>query len=156
MNRLKTLQYACLVLLMLVTGVFWGTWLGLSRSISSISAATFLEIGNIMIANLAVPMRILMPLTLLLLIILAFSQRSLPQYATLGGLAFFLAALLITLTVNVPLDQQIVQWNAANLPADWQNIRDRWELYHLLRTVASLLSFALVLAGALMKDNQRS
>ena len=49
----------------LVTGVFWGTRFTLTRSLDSFSAAEFLHIGKTIIANVAVPMRILMHASLL-------------------------------------------------------------------------------------------
>jgi hypothetical protein len=62
-NRLALFVH--LFLFVLVAGVFWGTWFSLSRSMSSITAPTFLEIGRTMIANLGGPMAVLMPATLL-------------------------------------------------------------------------------------------
>ena len=50
---IKAVQFVTLLLFSLVTGVFWGTWLSLSRSIAGITPGTFLEVGRLMIANLA-------------------------------------------------------------------------------------------------------
>jgi hypothetical protein len=61
--KLKIVQFITVFLLFLVTGVFWGTWFSLARSMSSISPGTFLEVGLTMIGNLAVPMATLMPLS---------------------------------------------------------------------------------------------
>jgi len=35
------------------------------------------------------------------------------------------------------------------MPADWQGIRDRWEYYHTIRTVASLSAVAFFLIALL-------
>jgi hypothetical protein len=70
--RLKTVQFVSLVLVMLVTGVFWGSWLGLSRSIQTFTPDTFLAIGHTMIGNLASVMPVLVVLA-------ALSQRSPPM-----------------------------------------------------------------------------
>jgi hypothetical protein len=48
---LKAAQFVSLVLVALVTGVFWGSWLGLSRSIQTFAPGTFLAIGQAMIAT---------------------------------------------------------------------------------------------------------
>ena len=64
----KTLLIVTAFLLMLVTGVFWGTWFSLSRSIHVFTPEAFLAIGKTIIANVAWPMRILMPSTLLLML----------------------------------------------------------------------------------------
>lgn len=39
--KIKLIQFAAAMLLMLVTGLFWGTWFALSRSIQNLSAAEF-------------------------------------------------------------------------------------------------------------------
>jgi uncharacterized membrane protein len=152
--KLKFAQFISILLLFLVAGVFWGTWFSLARSITAIAPATFLEIGRIMIGNLAVPMSILMPLALLStlpVLFLLYRQKSMPAfYLTLGGLALFVVALAITLLVNVPIDDQLMQWTAQTLPSDWEAVRDRWEFYHVLRTFVSLGGLALVVGAALI------
>src|SRR4029434_7460460 len=61
---IKVVQFVTLLLFSLVTGVFWGTWFGLSRSMSALTPATFLEVGHTMIGNLGGPMSVLMPAAL--------------------------------------------------------------------------------------------
>jgi hypothetical protein len=58
-------------------------------------------------------------------------------------------AMIITLTVNVPIDRQIQSWTIAALPPDWNAIRDRWEYYHGLRTLVSLVALACLFASTL-------
>jgi uncharacterized membrane protein len=149
----KILKFISLFLFALVAGVFWGTWFSLSRSIASITPGTFLEVGRIMIANLALPMSILMPaalLSMLPVLFVLFRRRNMAAFfLAVAGLLLFVLALVITLAVNVPIDNQIRQWTVTTLPSDWQAIRDRWEFYHGLRTFASLAGFACTLASAL-------
>jgi hypothetical protein len=49
---------------------------------------------------------------------------------------------LITLLVEVPIDNQIKTWTAESVPNDWLALRDRWQLFHTARTFTSLASFA--------------
>ena len=42
----RIVQFAGIMLAALVTGVFWGTWFTLTRSLDSFSAAEFLHIGK--------------------------------------------------------------------------------------------------------------
>ena len=64
-------------------------------------------------------------------------------------LALFVVALLVTLLVEVPLDNQFSEWTVTTLPANWQQLRDRWEWFHVIRSWASVAGLALLLAGAL-------
>lgn len=146
----KPAQFAALILYALVLGVFWGTWFSQSRTMDSLSASTFLENGRMYIANLAMPMRFLMPGCLLATFLAAYLVRDRgPKafYGTLAAGALMVAALVITLAVNVPIDNQIKTWTLDTLPADWERIRDRWEAFHCLRTWLSIGGFA-SLAGA--------
>lgn len=162
--KLKMTQFISIFLLVLVTGVFWGTWFSLSRSITSITPGTFLEIGNTMIRNVAWPMRFLFPAALLAtLLVLAgwFRERRGRRldrafFLTLAGLSLFVAALLVTLPVNVPIDNQVRYWTVSTLPSNWEQLRDPWQFYHSLRTFASLGGLTLILAGALFVNDRQS
>ena len=151
--KLRVAQFINLFLFALVAGVFWGTWMGLSRSIGSITPETFLEIGRTMIANLAWPMRILFPaaiLSALAVLFLLFRQGPSRVFnVALAGLISFVAALLGTLLVNVPIDYQIKEWTLATLPSNWEAVRDRWQFYHTIRTFISLGGLACALASSL-------
>jgi hypothetical protein len=155
-SALAIWQFISILLLALVTGVFWGTWLGLSRSMASLSPETFLTVGHTMIANLGTIMAILMPaamLAVLPVLYLLYRERTGAFYLTLAGFVLFIVALLITLIVEVPIDNQIEGWTVATLPADWQQLRDRWEWFHFVRSWVSVLGLALLLGGALFYRN---
>lgn len=158
--RLKIAQCINILLLLLVTGVFWGTWFSLSRSIASIPPGTFLSIGRIIIGNLAGPMPILMPLALLStlpVLFLLYRQKLLKGfYLTLVGLMLFVVALLATLLVNVPIDKQIAKWTIETLPSDWESLRLRWGFYHAVRMLASLMGFGIILISALFSSDKQT
>ena len=140
----KLLPFATLMFLLLVSGVFWGTWFTLTRSIEEFSISEFIHIGKVIIANVAWPMRIIMPSSILLLLLttIYFQQKkSLGFYLSLFSLLLMVVTLLITLIVLVPIDNQIKTWTADNPPVDWESIRNRWQLYHAGRTITSIACF---------------
>ena len=156
---MKILQFVTMSLFTLVAGVFWGTWFSLSRSIAAITPATFLEVGRTMIANLGGPMSVLLPATIvsvLVLVVALYRRHNKPGFvlaaAALGLLAVSTA---ITLTVNVPIDDQIARWTVATLPPDWESIRNRWEFYHGLRTALTLIGAGCLFASALWTHRDR-
>jgi uncharacterized membrane protein len=148
--KIRTAQAITIVLFALVMGVFWGTWFSLSRTMSQLSGETFVAVGHEMIQNLGVPMAILLPLALLsALVTLALLWRAARAAAfwwLLAGFLLMVAALVITLAVEVPIDNQIKDWTAATLPGDWRSIQSRWELFHTIRT---FLSIAAVVAATI-------
>jgi hypothetical protein len=150
---LRLMLFVHVFLFALVVGVFWGTWFSLSRSIAAISASTFLEVGHAMIDNLGGPMAVLMPGTLIsaipVLFVLYRLHRRASFFLVLVGAALLVVALVITLSVNVPIDVAIDRWTVDSLPSDWNTIRDRWEAYHAARTFISLAGFGSALAAIL-------
>ena len=142
---LYLVQFVALFLLTLVTGVFWGPWLSLHRSNRVFSSAEFIHIVQIMIGNLATPMRILMPSSILFLILSTWFYPLKPSagfYFGTVALVLSITAFLITILIEVPIVKQIDQWTASDFPADWQAVRDRWNFFHVLRTFSSIGSFA--------------
>ena len=61
-----------------------------------------------------------------------FSEGPRTFYLTMAGFALFLAALLITIIVEVPIVKQIETWRVSNLPGNWQELRDRWLAFHVI------------------------
>jgi uncharacterized membrane protein len=149
----KVVQLVTMSLFTLVTGVFWGTWFSLSRSITSITPAAFLEIGHTMIANLGGPMSLLMPATIismLVLVVVLYRRHDKVAFVwAAAALGLLVVSTAITLSVNVPIDSQIAGWTVGTLPADWERIRNRWEFYHGLRTALTLVGAACLFASAL-------
>jgi uncharacterized membrane protein len=149
---MKAVHILCIVLLALVMGVFWGTWFTLTRSIDTFSAAEFVDIGKTIIANVRTPMRILMPLTLILVATATWltpDKRSAAFYLRVAALLLAVAALVITVGVEVPIDNQIKTWTATTMPAGWEVLRARWQMFHTLRTFASIGALACMTAGVL-------
>jgi uncharacterized membrane protein len=150
--KIRVAQATTVVLFALVMGVFWGTWFSLSRTMSRLSADTFVAVGHQMIQNLGRPMAILLPLALLsALVTLALlwpGGRAAAFWWLLAGLVLMIAALVITLAVEVPIDNRIETWTAATLPGDWRSIQSRWELFHTIRTFLSIAAVVAVTISA--------
>ncbi len=151
---MKILQLVHVMLFALVTGVFWGTWFSLGRSMDAITPATFLEVGKIMISNLGRPMSVLLPASIFSavpIMYVLYRRNDAPAFilATLA-VALMLTTMTITLVVNVPLDAVFADWTIATLPADWRITRDRWEFYHGIRTLLSVAALASSVGSVLL------
>ena len=57
--------------------------------------------------------------------------------------------LLITLLVEVPIDNRIWEWTVESIPADRTGERTVWQDYHAYRPLAAMLSFAAYAWGVL-------
>ncbi|MFD2873505.1 anthrone oxygenase family protein [Mucilaginibacter ximonensis] len=134
-------------LLMLVTGVFFGPWFALTRSLAGFEPAEFIKITRTLSKNLGPTMRFLLPGSILMMTLATFVYEHATQfYLSLPAIALLLISLIITVVVEVPIVKSIEHCTVATLPADWQTRRDRWIRFHVFRTLAALLSFGLWLA----------
>ena len=151
MNK-RMLYSITLLLVMLVTGVFWGTWFTLTRSIGDFPADNFIRIGKTIIANVAWPMRILMPATLLCLlwVCVTAKRRRVPFYFFITSFTLMVITLIITVAVEVPIDNEIKTWTPDTLPENWTMPRSKWSEFHTLRTFTSILSFVSLSIGVVM------
>jgi hypothetical protein len=152
-SLVKWVQFVSIMLYVLVAGVMWGTWLSLARTMTNYDAATFLTDGKHMIENLAVIMEVLMISAVvigLVTVILLFRHRpTVAAWLAMIGLLLMIAVMVITLAVEVPIDNLIANWTEATLPGDWQAIRARWSAFHTLRTFLSLGAVAAAVGAAL-------
>src|SRR5215831_2377672 len=114
MASLRAVQFVNIILMALVAGLLWGTWFSLSRSMDTLSAQTFLDVGHTIIRNIAGPAPIVFPLTLLSGLAVTAMQwrwrRSAPFWFSVAGTILFIATLIITLAIEVPIDNQIKTW----------------------------------------------
>lgn len=62
-------------------------------------------------------------------------------FLALGALAL-LSIIVVTRTVNVPINNQLMTWNPSSPPADVMEIWARWEHIHTVRTIAAVVGFA--------------
>ena len=132
--------------------MFHGPWAALSRSMSTFTPEVFLAIVDRMNRNMAPLMTVLMPAALLSMIpvlLLSYREHPLTFYLNAAAFVLFVAALLVTILVEVPIVEQIVTWTASTLPVNWQKIRDRWTRFHVIRVIAGITTVVLLLVGAI-------
>jgi hypothetical protein len=153
MLALRLLDILNVSLAALVSGIFWGPWLALTRSMRTFPPAVFLEIVHRLDKNLGGVMGVLYPVALLsfvpvLVLDLVFGCRAAFVLAFLA-FALFVLALVVTMVVEVPIVKRIRGWSVDAMPPDWQSLRDRWVSFHLLRVVPGIVGVALAVGGAL-------
>jgi uncharacterized membrane protein len=97
----------------------------------------------------AFPMMALMLVVVVATAALLAAQRRL---IVATALLLLLAVVATTLLVNVPLNGQMIrEWPTRGIPPDWAQVRDRWNAWHLFRTVVSIVAFGCLVAGALSR-----
>jgi uncharacterized membrane protein len=76
-------------------------------------------------------------------LVLIRSRAGTPGFAFLAlGTLALIAAVAITRVVNIPINDQLVNWSASAPPPDLLQTWARWERAHTVRTVLAVLGFA--------------
>jgi len=149
---IRAFEVVNIVLSALVAGVFWGPWVGLTRSIATFDRPVFVAIGHRMNLNLAPLMTVLMPVALASTVptlVLSYGGRPATFAWTMAGLGLFVVALVVTVRVEVPIATKIKSWATSTPPEDWQRLRDRWASFHVVRVVTGIAGLAALVAGAI-------
>jgi uncharacterized membrane protein len=66
---------------------------------------------------------------------------------SLIALVFIVGDMAVTLAGNVPINKQVQRWSVAKPPAEWAELRDRWERLHTIRTMLIVSGFAFLVAA---------
>jgi uncharacterized membrane protein len=151
MARTLSLFFAVLMVALAAGRAFW-VWVG--ENPSALSMTTYIESFQATIRTITLPITIIGNLGLLSAILaVALSWRDRPSvYFLAMALPLLAASVLITLRINVPINDQIMTWNANAPPEGWMQLRDKWWTWHKIRAVALLAAFVLVLAGTLLRS----
>jgi uncharacterized membrane protein len=73
------------------------------------------------------------------------------SYLLLTACGFALVGSLVTIFVNVPINERLATWNPAALPRGYEEFLRRWWEWHQVRMVAMLAAMSLVFAAMLVR-----
>lgn len=140
----------------LVAGAMFGIWLGYNPH--TLTASAYIEQQQNAISTLNVTMPILGAVCIALTLGQASLVRSTRSsfYLLLLGAALLITAGLITKFGNQPINARVITWSATSPPATWEQAREQWWHWHILRTLAGLAALACVIAASLMPITPRT
>jgi hypothetical protein len=128
---------------------FMATVLVLESSLRSFDGTVYTQVRQVELVGLdTFATATLMPALVLtaLLVVVAFRGRAGHRWVPAVALALWVLVLGTTLLVNLPINADQLTWKVPMPPADWARVRDRWQGAHVLRTVAAMLAFGLLIA----------
>lgn len=140
----KLIYFIALIFLMIITALNLGTWFAIIRSINDFSFEEYISISKVIINNTSPSLWILFPLCIFMeLLCLWFYRykRSTGFYMGLTSLFLIILTLLMTWLVLGPVNKNIMQWSLNSIPANWESIRNKWQLFYGLCTLFFLLSY---------------
>lgn len=136
----------------LVAGIIFGIWIGFNPG--NLSAATYVEQQQNTIRALNTLMPLLGLVTIIITIASALMQRLNKEVFILLLMAAgcLIISGLVTRFGNQPINSIVMTWSKDGLPDNWTELRDRWWSMHIVRTIAALVGFGLIVWGSIRKD----
>jgi Ca2+/Na+ antiporter len=90
------------------------------------------------------------PLTLLLALAVTFvahTARSTPWWLALASTVLFALISVYSVLLPVPINNQVARWQTDSVPANWRDLRRRWDLLHAIRVVFLVVALILLVAS---------
>lgn len=145
------LQFADIMIIALLAGSVFGIWRGYDPT--GYSPAAFLEIHQGAVRGLNTLLPAMGAAAIVFTGILAWSAKgtTLPFRLYIVAMAAMITAALVTRFGNQPINATVMTWTAGDMPSGWEELRDTWWRWHLLRVTAIMAALA-TLVAAVMAD----
>jgi uncharacterized protein YciI/uncharacterized membrane protein len=136
----------------LFTGLFAGfllTVLVLEVSLRDTPAPVYTQVRLVELDHLGTLASALLAPAILAAAVLAqglLRRRDGTRWLAAAAVLLLLAALVISVSINVPINTDQQTWTVAAPPANWAGMRDRWQLAHAARTAVATSAFLLLVA----------
>lgn len=149
----KVILFAALFAYSWVVGQSYMYVIALENVQMALNAPSYIEIRQLLDASFRANFKYAvigaLVSNLLLVIATVRSYRSVLFTASVISFAALIVDTLLTLKGNVPLNDMINTWTAANHPVDWSNTRSEWIRIFHYRQLVNVSGFVILLAGAI-------
>lgn len=154
---MKSYEYSVEIAAIVVAGTMVGIELAVAvffhPRISALDDATHVRAVQTLAAAFGRAMPFWYALTLLLSGAVAFLARpaGLPGHrSALLAAGLFAAMIVYSVLLPVPINNQVARWQPGSLPANWRELRRRWDTLHAIRVGVLLLALVLLVASCLL------
>ena len=89
-------------------------------------------------------------LTFLLALALTFvarPARSTPWWLALAATVLYALISVYSVLLPVPINNQVARWQPDTVPANWRDLRRRWDLLHAIRVAFLVIALILLVAS---------
>jgi uncharacterized membrane protein len=146
---MNIIRFVLLVLMALLVGSMFGILIGYNPA--SLSASAYVEQHQNAVRSLNTLFPVMGAICIVLTAVLAARSGAnrRVRYLLLAAVLLMLVAALVTRFGNQPINAIIMTWNTQVQPADWEQLRDQWWQWHVVRTIAAILAFSSVVLAVL-------
>ncbi len=131
----------------MMAGFFWAYSANVNQALLQMDGATYAMVQSALNRNVRHWLFFIFffgpPLWCALALLAAWPSRRQGWWwaLALAGVAYLLGIVFFTQQVNLPLNKITEAWNPQALPADWAQVRDRWNTANLWRTLVNAAAF---------------
>jgi MFS superfamily sulfate permease-like transporter len=137
---------------LLFAGLFAGFLIGvlvLEHSLRGFDGTVYTQVRLVELDSLdRLAVATLLPALIATALLAYRTRRTHPRWPTVAALGLLVLIVGLTIVVNLPINADQLGWSAASPPADWAEVRDRWQFAHATRTAAAVLAFVLLALAA--------
>ena len=155
--HLKIARFVNLFLVALLAGLLVGVFI-VELALLEVSASVYTAVEKPKHEVFAPIMPVFNTLVIasgLVMLLLIRDHKTWVFSLTAVGVVCTIALTTTTLLVNVPINSEIINtWSVDNPPAYWEQVRDRWNLFHAIRTVLAVVALFCLLLAAMMPQPQ--
>jgi hypothetical protein len=117
--------------------------------ISRLEDAVHIQAAQTLAKILGTVMSFWYSLTLLLALAVTFvahTARSTRWWLALASTALLALISVYSLLLPVPINNQVARWQPNTVPANWRDLRRRWDFLHAIRVVFLVIALILLVA----------
>ena len=81
----------------------------------------------------------------------AYTGWHTPRWLALGSAALLGCMIVYTVLFLVPINNQVARWQPDSLPANWRELRRRWDTLHAIRVGFLLVALVLLVASCVIR-----
>lgn len=158
------LENAALALAVLIcgimTGFFWTYSINVNRALMMVDGPTYAVVQSLLNENVRHPIFFAFffggagSVALALLVNWRRWRTLSFRLVAHAGLVYLIGVIMFTAEVHLPLNYYTESWPPHALPADWMEVRRRWNRANWVRVVASGLAFVLSLTALVLRAHR--
>ncbi|MGW1346310.1 anthrone oxygenase family protein [Kribbella sp. NPDC002412] len=136
---------------LLFTGLFAGFLLGvlvLENSLRGYGAEVYTQVRQVELDALDTLASVTLIPAIITTVVLVVRARGSHRRIALLATGLLLLVFVTSLAINLPINAEQADWVVQSPPADWAAVRDRWQVAHLVRTVAAVVAFGALAVGS--------
>ena len=147
---IHALEVAAVVVAGMLTGSEFAVAVFFHPCISRLEDAVHIQAAQPLAKVLGTVMSFWYPLTFLLVLavtFLAHPSRGTPWWLALTSTILLALISIYSLLLPVPINNQVSRWQPNSVPANWRDLRRRWDLLHDIRVVFLIIALILLVAS---------